>query len=173
MIDKLLTIIQTPTFCAFKKWDCLKKRSISIRIDSGACSFGPGAALFIGQPLFSGGAWRAGFSAGFRGGGCRADEDNQSLDRVLAVALLRAEALRRDSKYTVLPHSFSCKSLQPAFNVFPYRFGGEHIEPKLDGRGHLVHVLTARARTPNEVALHLTFVECDVVGYMNHFTIQC
>src|SRR3546814_7747585 len=75
----------------------------------------------------------------------RFDEVRQSLARVLAVALLGAEALRAEHQHAVAGDA----PIAPGQQAFAHRFGQRRrigdVEAQLHRRGHLVDVLPARS----------------------------
>src|SRR3546814_645003 len=80
----------------------------------------------------------------------RFDEVRQSLARVLAVALLGAEALRAEHQHAVAGDA----PIAPGQQAFAHRFRQRRrigdVEAQLHRRGHLVDVLPARTRRTHE-----------------------
>src|SRR5690606_28695758 len=125
-------------------------RSIPIAAAASAAALDVTAfALGVEATLLRRAGWPGG-DALFRRVQAGFDEVRQPLARVLAVALLGAEALRAEHQHAVAGHA----PVAPRQQAFAHRFGQRRrigdVEAQLHRRGHLVDVLPARPRRTHE-----------------------
>ena len=96
-----------------------------------------------------------------------AQQFDQPVDGVGAVALLGAESLCVDHDHAVLGHALAGEPVQPRLGV-----GRQHdppgIEPQLRGGRELVDVLSAWTGSANEADIDIVFVDHEVAGNPQH-----
>jgi hypothetical protein len=97
-----------------------------------------------------------------------ADELDQSLDCIFTVPLLRAESLCIDDEDAFLSNPSACQTNKARAYVAGKSGRIPRIKPELDCRGHLVHILSPRARRTNKVQLYFVLIERYGSGDGNH-----
>lgn len=118
------------------------------------------AALGI-QPSLPGCKRRLGLPAEF-GLLCGfADQLDQPIHGVLAVALLASKSLGSNNQCALLGHSTPSQAHQTLAHVSGQGRGVVHIEAELYGGGSLVDVLAARPRSSDEVEFDFVLVNDD------------
>ena len=90
-----------------------------------------------------------------------ADEVGQPRARVLAVALLRAEALGADDEHALVRDAPPGEPHQPVAHGERQAAGMAHVETQLDRGRDLVDVLPARPRGADEALLEVALVDRD------------
>ena len=96
------------------------------------------------------------------------EETQETIECILPVALLRPKIAGRDDDDPILGHPLPGKPRQPRLQIV--RQGGRRqgVEAELHRRLHLVHVLTARAGSPDEVENDLLLGDRDGTGDAQH-----
>src|SRR5690606_5763315 len=102
------------------------------------------------DPALLRGAGGAGRDAPLRHRQAGGNEGRQALARILAVALLGAEALRIDHQHAVVGQAPVAPCQQPLAQGLGQGRGTGDVEPQLDGGGNLVDVLPAGAAGAHE-----------------------
>lgn len=97
-----------------------------------------------------------------------ADQCDEALCGVEPVAPLRAILPRVEDEYAVLCDMSRCLKQQALPHVLRQRWGVCHVEPELDRRRYLVHVLSARPGGVNEGVVQFLFVDTDIFGDAQH-----
>src|SRR5262249_39112203 len=97
----------------------------------------------------------------------RAQQLDKPLDRVRAIALLRAEALRLDHDDAVLGHALAGQALE-ANRRIGWQRDAAGVEAELRRRRHLVDVLAAGAGRANESDLDVVLVDQEVTHNPQH-----
>src|SRR5690606_15465743 len=90
------------------------------------------------------------------------DEGRQPLARILAVAVLGAEALRLQHQHAIVGDAAVALGQQPFAHRFGQRRRARHVEAQLHRGGDLVDVLTARAAGADEAFDEFVFRNLDV-----------
>ena len=116
------------------------------------------AALCLQPPLLRGERRRVG-AARLRTLGRLTDQLDEAGQRVLAVALLHAEALGGDDEHAVIGQPLAGQPLQPLLHVLGKDGECAHVEAQLHGGLHLVDVLPAGTRGADEAFLKFVFVD--------------
>src|SRR5665213_1110476 len=122
----------------------------------------------IGKSPFARRFRRSGRPALLGGHRSLANEIDETGQRVFAIALLAAEALRRDHDNTVLRHPPPSPGFEAAPHALVQVWRCIDREAQLNRARHLVDVLAARAARPDELLLDLALVQGDGVGDSDH-----
>jgi disulfide bond formation protein DsbB len=136
---------------------------------------------FVAARAFGGAAFALGFEAAFARGprGARglarlglvarlADEFEQALEGVGAIAVLHAKALRGDGDHALARSAAAGKCYQPRPYVVGQRRRMRGVEPQLYCGGDLVDVLTAGAGGAHELLFEFGILQSDVARDANH-----
>src|SRR5882724_1006649 len=125
------------------------------------------AALFAFEPaLFRSQRWPGGPSRnGARHG--LAQEFDQTLDGIGAIALLGAEALRMNHDHAVLGQALAGEPGEARLGVRRQRYPAG-IEPQLRSSRELVDVLAAGSRGAHEGDIDVVIIDCEVAGNPQH-----
>src|SRR5712691_390979 len=96
------------------------------------------------------------------------DQLDQPVERVLAVALLGAVALRGDHQHALVGEPPPGEALEPRAHVSRQRRRAAHVEAQLHRGRELVDVLPAGPRGADEALLELALVDADHGGDADH-----
>src|SRR3954452_3689576 len=102
---------------------------------------------------------------GFRG---FAEQGDETVQRVLSIAVLRPETLRQDHQDALPGQTPACQLLGAHGDIVGQRGRAANVEAQLYGRGQLVDVLAARARGAHERLLDLSLVDADGRSDLDH-----
>src|SRR3954470_12220778 len=127
-----------------------------------------GTALLGVQPALARARGRFGGAPRNRRYRCAPDQIDETVARVLAVALLGAMALCADDQHAVAGEAAAGEALEPGAHVIGKVGRAAHIETKLDGARDLVDVLPARPRGADEAFIQLVVVDGDAAGDADH-----
>src|SRR5215831_5085064 len=133
-----------------------------------AQAFDARAALFRFEPALAGAGGRLGRPAWNRRHGGAADQINETLARVLAVAFLGAMALGVDHDHAVAREASAGEPLEPRAHVVGKVRRAAHVEAKLHRARELVDVLPAGPRRADEMLLELALADADRRSYADH-----
>ncbi len=146
---------------------CLDGRSIRRRLAL-AQALDRGAALLRFDAALARGARRLGRAAG-DGRHCGAlDQLDQAIERVGAVALLGAVALRGDDQHALAGQTAAGEALEPQAHVVGQRRRVANVEAQLHCAREFVDVLAARARGADEALVELALIDADPAVDANH-----
>src|SRR3989339_1017791 len=109
--------------------------------------------------------WLGGF-ARFGRFGHAVDQLMQANQRVKAVHLLGTVLLRLEHQYAVLVDTAVMQRQQPRLDIVRQTRRSD-VKAQMDGAGHLVDVLAARALGPNGTERHLVFAYMQGLGHGN------
>src|SRR5215510_281469 len=129
------------------------------------------AALLAFQPSRPRGFCRLGRSPRLRRDRGLADQVDQALQRVVAVALLGAVALRRDDHHAIVGEPAAGQPFEPRAHRVGQRWRVAHVEAQLYGGRDLVDILPARTRGADEALLDLALVDGDRIGDADHLLV--
>src|SRR5262245_11370889 len=129
------------------------------------------AALLAFQPPRPRGGGRARRPPRLRRHGGAANEIDQACERVVAVALLGAVALRRDDEHAIVGEPAAGQPFEPRAHRIGQRWRVAHVEAQLHGGRHLVDVLPARTRGADETLLDPALVDGDRIGDADHLLV--
>jgi len=99
---------------------------------------------------------------------CPADQTDKAVHRVSAVSFLAAEPASFDDQHPLVREPLPGKKHQPLTYILRKGIRSPDIEPKLDGRGDLVHVLPTGAGSPEEPKVDLAFRDADGAADSDH-----
>src|SRR5262245_19870000 len=100
------------------------------------------------------------------------DELDQPVERVLAVGLLRAVALRLDHQHALAGEPSAGEPLEPRTHLGGQARRAAHVEAQLDRGRDLVDVLPARAGGADEALLELALVDLDSTADAYHAIVR-
>ena len=126
------------------------------------------ALSFLLQTPFPLGHSRSCLYAALGSFGRPSNQCDQTVQRILTIALLGAKALGLDDDNALIGHPFSGQSGQPVTDITRQIGGFGRVEPELDGRGHLVDILPAGSRGTDEIIPDIPFVNPNMGGDLNH-----
>src|SRR5690242_482582 len=132
-----------------------RKRTLLVRWPLFPLSFDGGALTFRFQPAATRRRRRPCGAARDRGPRRTADQFDQALERVLAVALLGPVALGGDEEHALLAEPSAGQPLQPRADVARQRRRAADVEAQLHRRCQLVDVLPAGTGGAHEALLDL------------------
>src|SRR5215218_2418728 len=128
-----------------------------------------GRAPLLGvQPALARARGRLGGAPRNRRDRCALDQFDETVARVLAVALLGAMALCADDQHAVAGEAAAGEALEPGAHVIGKVGRAAHIETQLNGARELVDVLPAGPRGADEAFIQLVVVDSDAVGDADH-----
>src|SRR6266849_176887 len=128
-----------------------------------------GAAALLGlEPALARAGGRLGGPAGEGRHGRPSDQFDQAVERVLAVALLGAVALRGDHQHALARQSPAGQPFKPSAHIVGQALRAAHVEAKLHRARELVDILPTRSRGADEPLLELALVDADALVYSNH-----
>src|SRR3954470_16152865 len=127
-----------------------------------------GATLLGVQPALARARGRLGGAPRNRRDRCAPDQFDQTVARVLAVALLGRMALCADDQHAVAGETAAGEALEPGAHVIGKVWGAAHIETQLNGARELVDVLPARPRGTDETFIQLVVADSDAAGDADH-----
>src|SRR6476619_1607567 len=127
-----------------------------------------GPALLGLQPALARARGRLGGTPRNRRDRCALDQFDQTVARVLAVALLGAMALCADDQHAVAGEAAAGEALEPGAHVIGEVGRAAHSETRLHGAREHVDVLPARPRGADEAFIQLAVVDGDAAGDADH-----
>jgi hypothetical protein len=151
---------------------CARSRRRVVVRASSALVFEGGAAGFGGEAAALGGEGGLGRAAGGRGQGGAADQRDQAVERVLAVALLGAEAAGGDHDDAVLGQAAAGEARRPLAHLRRQGRGTGEVEAQLHRGRELVDVLSAGAGGADKAFLDLAVIEDHIAYYRYHGAAQ-
>jgi len=121
--------------------------------------------VIIGQAALARALTRLGGAAHLRNDTSLADQVEEPLARIIAVAPLSAVAVCLDDENPIGGQALPGQSHQPPTDILRQRRRALHVEAQLHRRGDLVHVLPARPRRTHKTFHQLARIQRDTRGH--------